>query len=200
MSKEKRKDILMFNSSQVVQIVSIFINNNILQQCSLNTRQVELFKMRFIDCMPLEDIAEKFDITRERTRQIFEQSIRRLRIELPQVFDRLKELDNLKEEIKLSRKRTVYIEKQYKDLVAGIEKLKPHKLSDENPYLYRAIEDIELSVRAYNCLKAAGINIVADIMRHKQGDFLRFRNMGKRSLMEITDRLKENGLEISQEP
>ena len=58
------------------------------------------------------------------------------------------------------------------------------------------IEEIEFSVRAYNCLKRAGINTVQDLISKKEVDVTKIRNLGKKSLKEVIDKVKEMGLKF----
>jgi len=60
--------------------------------------------------------------------------------------------------------------------------------------LKTSLEDLDLSVRAYNCLKAAKINTLADLVRYDTQELLKFRNFGKKSLVEIEELLQEKGL------
>ncbi len=56
------------------------------------------------------------------------------------------------------------------------------------------IEDLDLSVRAYNCLKRAGINTVAELIQRNQEDMMKVRNLGKKSLEEVEQKLQNLGL------
>lgn len=58
------------------------------------------------------------------------------------------------------------------------------------------IEEIEFSVRAYNCLKRAGINTVQDLISKKEVEVTKIRNLGKKSLKEVIDKVKEMGLKF----
>ena len=58
------------------------------------------------------------------------------------------------------------------------------------------IEEIEFSVRAYNCLKRAGINTVQDLISKKEIEVTKIRNLGKKSLKEVIDKVKEMGLKF----
>ncbi|MCB0662832.1 MAG: DNA-directed RNA polymerase subunit alpha [Saprospiraceae bacterium] len=60
--------------------------------------------------------------------------------------------------------------------------------------LKTSLEDLDLSVRAYNCLKAAKINSLADLVKYDTHELLKFRNFGKKSLVEIEELLQEKGL------
>ena len=58
------------------------------------------------------------------------------------------------------------------------------------------IEEIEFSVRAYNCLKRAGIHTVQDLINKKEVEVTKIRNLGKKSLKEVLDKVKEMGLKF----
>jgi DNA-directed RNA polymerase subunit alpha len=60
--------------------------------------------------------------------------------------------------------------------------------------LKTSLEDLDLSVRAYNCLKAAKINTLAELVHYDTHELLKFRNFGKKSLVEIEELLQEKGL------
>jgi DNA-directed RNA polymerase subunit alpha len=60
--------------------------------------------------------------------------------------------------------------------------------------LKTSLEDLDLSVRAYNCLKAAKINSLAEMVKYDTHELLKFRNFGKKSLVEIEELLAEKGL------
>ena len=68
---------------------------------------------------------------------------------------------------------------------------------DEDPKvkaLETSIDDMEFSVRAYNCLKKSGINTMQDLVNRKESDMMKIRNLGKKSLKEVLDKVKEMGL------
>lgn len=60
------------------------------------------------------------------------------------------------------------------------------------------IEEIEFSVRAYNCLKRAGVHTVQDLISMKEVEVTKIRNLGKKSLKEVIDKVKELGLEFHE--
>ena len=65
--------------------------------------------------------------------------------------------------------------------------------------LKTSLEDLDLSVRAYNCLKAAKINNLADLVRYDTNELLKFRNFGKKSLVEIEAMIHEKGLSFGMD-
>ena len=64
--------------------------------------------------------------------------------------------------------------------------------------LEMSIDELELSVRSYNCLKRAGINTVEELTNKTSEDMMKVRNLGRKSLEEVLAKLKELGLELSQ--
>ena len=59
------------------------------------------------------------------------------------------------------------------------------------------IDELELSVRSYNCLKRAGINTVEELCNKTQEDMMKVRNLGRKSLEEVLAKLKELGLSLN---
>ena len=60
------------------------------------------------------------------------------------------------------------------------------------------IEDLDLSVRSYNCLKRAGINTVEELTQKSEEDMMKVRNLGKKSLKEVKQKLDELGLGLAR--
>ena len=58
------------------------------------------------------------------------------------------------------------------------------------------IDELELSVRSYNCLKRAGINTVQELTNRTAEDMMKVRNLGRKSLDEVFAKLKELGLQL----
>ena len=73
---------------------------------------------------------------------------------------------------------------------------------DEKPdqALSMSIDELELSVRSYNCLKRAGINTVEELISKTPDEMMKVRNLGKKSLDEVLEKLKELGLKLNNAP
>ena len=69
---------------------------------------------------------------------------------------------------------------------------------DKEKVLEMSIDELELSVRSYNCLKRAGINTVEELCNRTPEDMMKVRNLGRKSLEEVLAKLKELGLELNQ--
>lgn len=63
-----------------------------------------------------------------------------------------------------------------------------------------SIEDLELSVRAYNCLKRASINNMAELLKKSEHDLLNIKNFGKKSSDEVIEKLHQFGLDLMPNP
>lgn len=59
-----------------------------------------------------------------------------------------------------------------------------------------SIEELDLSVRSYNCLKRAGINTVEDLINKTEDDMMKVRNLGRKSLEEVLNKMTELGLDL----
>ena len=65
--------------------------------------------------------------------------------------------------------------------------------------LETTIEDLDFSVRAYNCLKRAGIHTLQDLVNKSESDMMKIRNLGKKSLKEVLDKVRDLGLVLRDE-
>lgn len=65
--------------------------------------------------------------------------------------------------------------------------------------LETSIDDLDFSVRAYNCLKRAGINTLGDLTEKSELEMMKIRNLGKKSLKEVIDKIKELGLKFRED-
>ncbi len=65
--------------------------------------------------------------------------------------------------------------------------------------LEMTIEDLDLSVRSYNCLKRASINTVEDLVNKSEEDMMKVRNLGRKSLEEVINKLEGLGLKLKRE-
>ena len=68
---------------------------------------------------------------------------------------------------------------------------------EKEKVLEMSIDELELSVRSYNCLKRAGINTVEELTNKTSEDMMKVRNLGRKSLEEVLGKLKELGLQLS---
>ncbi|MBQ4634662.1 MAG: DNA-directed RNA polymerase subunit alpha [Bacilli bacterium] len=76
-----------------------------------------------------------------------------------------------------------------------VEKTEDNKSKE----LETPIEELDFSVRTFNCLKRANIKTLKDLVDKKQSDFMKIRNLGKKSLKEVLDKIKDMGLTLRDE-
>jgi len=65
--------------------------------------------------------------------------------------------------------------------------------------LYTTIDEMELSVRSFNCLQAAGINTIIDLVQKEESEMLKFKNFGRKSLAELVEKLAEMDLHFGMD-
>lgn len=94
----------------------------------------------------------------------------------------------------LKEQLSVFI--NFDECSADIEKAKskPQDIINEN--LFKSIEDLELPVRASNCLKSAGLHIVGELVQRTEADLLKTKNFGRKSLEDIRRVLESMGLDF----
>ena len=89
----------------------------------------------------------------------------------------------------------VDLSEEGRNAVPIIEKAEDKKVK----VLEMTIEELDLSVRSYNCLKRAAINTVEDLIDKTEEDMMKVRNLGRKSLEEVIHKLNELGLELREE-
>lgn len=94
----------------------------------------------------------------------------------------------------LKEQLTVFI--NFDEGSADIEKAKSKPQDKINENLFKNIEDLELPVRASNCLKSAGIHIVGELVQKTEADLLKTKNFGRKSLEDIRRVLESMGLDF----
>lgn len=207
------KEVFPYNLLKSIDLDLSQISENALQDIMsdltfLNDREETCITLYFVDNLTLQEISEKYGVTRERIRQIIcKASIK--------IKHRLLRYDNEKLEKSKQEEIKQKVEQEYNDLKAYRERLlnefvekgvytkemeivfgEPKKVNNEvYTYYDFPIEDLDLSVRSYNCLRRANIRTIADLLKleYPMG-YLKIRNLGRKSTKEIRDKLYERGL------
>ena len=84
------------------------------------------------------------------------------------------------------------------DSIKGIDILVRNEDDRQQQVLAMAIEDMDLSVRSYNCLKRANIHTVEDLTKKTEEEMLKVRNLGRKSLDEVIQKLESYGLSLEK--
>lgn len=141
------------------------------------------------------EIADKFNLTRCRIDQIRNKAVRKLRhpVNLRYIlygYDIASGYIRQKEE-ELRQKEIDAANKSIDDKI--------NKINNGDRFKQITISDLNLSTRSYNCLLRAGFLTLYDLSKMSASDFMSIRNLGRQSLLEIIDILKEYGITIEGE-
>lgn len=85
------------------------------------------------------------------------------------------------------------------DSASDIEIMVEKEEKEKDKVLEMSIEELDLSVRSFNCLKRAGINTVEELTKKTEEDMMKVRNLGKKSLEEVKTKLADYGLSLRSE-
>ncbi len=88
---------------------------------------------------------------------------------------------------------------QLTDEAMNVETMVEKEETKKEKVLEMTIEELDLSVRSYNCLKRAGINTVEDLTQRKEDEMMKVRNLGRKSLDEVCNKLQTLGLSFAPE-
>jgi DNA-directed RNA polymerase subunit alpha len=80
--------------------------------------------------------------------------------------------------------------------ISGMDILVNREKDKQQKVLEMSIEDMDLSVRSFNCLKRANINTIEDLTKRTEDDMLKVRNLGRKSLDEVIGKLRDLGLDL----
>ena len=81
--------------------------------------------------------------------------------------------------------------------MAGCKLLVDRKEDEQSRLFEKPIEELELSVRSYNCLKRAGINTIGELLKKSRSEMAKVRNMGAKSLEEVINKVESLGFTVS---
>ena len=160
----------------------------------------------------LENIGKSLNITRGRVNQIIKKAIVKLKHSGKELLIQGKDKFEL---ISLNEKEEII--KEFKEKIGYdliVEWIGNHEITEEllnvchsviNTYNNRpkgqgeaTIEDLDLSVRSYNCLKRCGIHTLKDLTSMTRDGMMKVRNLGRKSLKEVESKLKEIGLSFKE--
>lgn len=162
---------------------------------TLTEKESSIIRQRYKDGLTYAECGKILGVTRERIRQIESKAIRKLRYPSRLKFLCLGVLGVIKE-VKMERAEHygLVISECMQKVMDAIN-INGKVTADEKPDL--ELDELELSVRSYNCLRRAGVNRVSDIIRMDYDQLTKLRNMGKKSHDEIIAVLKELGYTTS---
>ena len=165
----------------------------------LSDRELRCIECKYRYGMTLEETGQKFSVTKERIRQILARAERKLKYRLHTCYRVPKEnYTRVKDELK----NTKDLYDKLLDYVMNAKDLTEDEITEFLNHLAapakdaRDISELELSTRAYNCLKRAGLTTVKDVIYVDENSeasewIFKVRNLGRKSVNEIKEKLEE---------
>ena len=176
-------------------------------------REMMIFNLRYKNYYTLGQIANEIGISTERVRQILAKAVRKLM--KPNVFNRLVEHETklemlnaeetsrirseLKKEMSLEVAMDIVAEKFGFESKEALEECLNNGGRFGNDKLDMTIDELDLTVRSYNCLKRRRVNTVGELVEYTLEDLMGFRNMGRKSIREVVEKVHNLGLSFKDE-
>lgn len=169
--------------------------------CTLSERERDIIIKRFVNKLTYKEAGDLYGVTRERIRQIEAKALRKLRH--PQrskylIYGISGIIENIKTDYhnKLSDLGIRLAE------LCKVNEKTADKIIEEHSALrklYKAdsIEQADFSVRTYNCLKRHGIKTMSELATLRYDEIVKIRNIGRKCIKEIIDKLKEYGYAVN---
>ena len=179
------------------KLYEIYIPGVLASVQDLTEREQKVIELRFLHYWTLRDTGGVLGVGPERIRQIEAKAIRKLRH--PRHWKHWK-LDTMNAAME-ARAEASRLELENINLRRQPERLGALSEPEPEPEPVKVvtIEDLELSVRSYNCLKRAEINTLADLTEKTYKELVRVRNLGRKSVDEIMKKMEEYGVGLREE-
>lgn len=190
---ERMTDVSTFNRyAELVEALYYSVERSLALDEQLTERELAVLR-DIVRLRPVGELATHFGLTENRVRQIFERALRRMKHYSNRVAGTMDSLRGENARLYADNARLAAENKKMKDIIGDV------RIADrtaDSRVLSARVRDLDLSVRAINCLVAADIETVFDLVKTWRGDMVRFRNLGKKSLAEIERWLSERGLHL----
>lgn len=167
----------------------------------LTERENKILQMRYEWGMSLEEVGKELGVTRERIRQVEARAIRKLKHQYYKGTIRCVPESELREaqgEADHYKEQAEYLQAEL-DKIRNITPEQRTEAEKKGTFLETSIDELDLSVRSYKCCKRAGINTLGDLCGKTYTEMQKVRNLGKKSLQEIENKMNEYGLRFKQE-
>ena len=172
---------------------------------NMTEREKKVIILRYFEQKTLKEVGEIIGVQQERVRQIEAKAIRKMRWNdchyilthgIKAYID--KRVDEKVNEILKARKEE--LEEEYKEkLASAYIRDDDDRRTAKAKLLATTIEEMDMSVRAYNCLKRACINKLSDFSKMTYDDLLGIRNLGSKCVKEVLQRLMDFGVTLKEE-
>lgn len=176
---------------------------------ALTPREHTCINLRYVEGKKLQEVSKEIGVTQERTRQIIAKAIRRIsRYEYYFTYGYFKQDDLIKAERKKyidenngkwDEESAIAFLQEKGRIFLPLKKEKEYYTVEDIVSYTTSIEELDLTARAYNCLKSAGVNKVSDIIKCTYEDLLKIRNLGRLSANEVVQKLADYGFKLKEE-
>ena len=187
-------EALSFDLESVIEHFEERLENLCKEQRTLTEKEYDMLIKCYKEGLILQEIGDIYNVTRERVRQIISRAIRRLRYRIkyflcgdyqnPEKLAR-KEFEEIKQE--LFEKWTY---ESAMDFLTKYELSHPRSVGDQD------ICELDFTVRTWNCLRRAGITTVDELSKFSVEQLMKIRNLGRKSMKEVINKMNELGYEI----
>lgn len=165
----------------------------------LTDREEKVIDCIFHQHMTLQETGKEFGVTRERIRQVQIKALKKIKryryyFEVGEYADK-KELAKQDYQKYLEQSKKEWKYEEAKEFVKNYESEHKQKIAMKAQI---GIENLDLSVRSFNCLRRAGIRYLSELLSKSVEDLMKIRNMGKKSLKEIIDKLEQQGYHLKE--
>lgn len=185
------------------EALKVYLPGIALALATLSEREREVIRLRFQKKMTLEQCGKEHGITRERIRQIEAKAIRKLRH--PSRVNMIKAVPLT--EVQAQHSEYLKLSQAYELLSKAFEVCTAKRadpgvvvpMAELAVHLQTPIEELGLSVRSYNSLRRAGKDTLRDIVEMTETDLSKIRNLGRKSAMEVKEKIASHGLTLKEE-
>lgn len=169
----------------------------LLTKLVITDREEKIIRLYYIDGKTFEEIGKEFGFTRERIRQINEKAIKKLKLFKKYFYGGKWCL--MEELAKEEYQKYLETQKSYWKYESAKQYILQYESGVFLPIREQKIENLDLTMRTYNCLKRAGIRTIDDLLNFSYYDLIKIRNLGRKSMKEILDTIHDLGLVLKGE-
>ncbi len=169
----------------------------LLTKLVITDREEKIIRLYYIDGKTFEEIGREFGTTRERIRQIQEKAIKKLKLFKKYFYDGKWCL--MEELAKEEYQKYLETQKSFRTYESAKQYILQYESGTFLPIKEQKIENLNLTMRSYNCLKRAGIRTIGDLLNFSYYDLIKIRNLGRKSMKEILDEIHDLGLVLKGE-
>ncbi len=183
------KQIIKTNEIKIRHWLEVF--KLVLSSVKLDDQAREVLQLRLVENKTVQEISNSLDLSNERLRQIFIKALAKLRLQVSSLQRIRKSLD---EQFELTRQLVI----ENKNLKKQLLKLETDIVKEEE---FRAttplpVEELDLSARILHCLAKSNVKDLRQLSEFSSEYMLKFRNFGKKSFVEITEKMAHYGIKF----